>query len=312
MLAYILALAVGLGSLGLYMSAFFLPEVHRKNDIIWSGVGLFYALVLWVCANRISGGVLLGQIASVSLLGWLGWQTLMLRREALPKEQQTPLPTSAEIQQLVQQQIEKFTKGQKPANSTNPSASGGSSAFTGLQQGVIGTLDKFTATVEQTIAKFKKTQTPSAKAPKAAVKTPSDTASAPKVATPPTTPEKKVETPTTPVDTASAPKVATPPTTSEKKVETPATPVDTASAPKVATPPTTSEKKVETPTTPVDTASAPDIETPSVADTLPTSDTDFKSPTDEQVEDAIKQAEAEIDNPNSTPESDIPRNSDPA
>jgi hypothetical protein len=277
---------------------------------------------------------LLGQIASVSLLGWLGWQTLMLRREALPKEQQTPLPTSAEIQRLVQQQIERFTKGQKPANST---ASGGSSAFAGLQQGVIGTLDKVTATVEQTIAKFKKPQTPSAKVPKAAVKTPVETpktssviaappvqtppatpekveppatpvdvASTPKVETPPVTPEK-VEPPATPVDVASTPKVETPPVTPEK-VETPATPVDVASTPKVETPPATPEKK-EPPATPVDVASTPDIETPSVPDALPTSETEFQSPTDEQIEEAIKQAEDEIDNPNSTPESDIPRNS---
>lgn len=54
MLAYILALAVGLGSLALYLGAFLVPELHRKNDFIWSGVGLFYALVLWVCAQRIT------------------------------------------------------------------------------------------------------------------------------------------------------------------------------------------------------------------------------------------------------------------
>ncbi|WP_088893141.1 Ycf66 family protein [Leptolyngbya ohadii] len=79
MLAYILAIAVALASLGLYLAAFLLPEVHRKYDLLWSGVGLFYALVLWVCAGRITGGVLLGQIASVSLIGWFGWQTLQLR-----------------------------------------------------------------------------------------------------------------------------------------------------------------------------------------------------------------------------------------
>jgi hypothetical protein len=73
MLAYVLALVIALGSLAIYMTAFFFPEVHRKEDFIWSGVGLFYALVLWVCAGRITGGVLLGQMASVALLGlvWL-------------------------------------------------------------------------------------------------------------------------------------------------------------------------------------------------------------------------------------------------
>ncbi|WP_219904296.1 Ycf66 family protein [Stenomitos frigidus] len=98
MLAYILALIVGLSSLGLYMAAFFFPEVHRKNDFIWSGLGLFYALVLWVCAGRITGGVVLGQTASVTLLGWLGWQTLTLRRQLAPVDQQTAIPTPTEWQ----------------------------------------------------------------------------------------------------------------------------------------------------------------------------------------------------------------------
>jgi hypothetical protein len=97
MLAYILALMIGSGSFALYMAAFFFPEVHRKNDFIWSGVGLFYALVLWVCAGRITGGVLLGQTASVALLGWLGWQTLVLRRQVAPLDQQTPLPMADDV-----------------------------------------------------------------------------------------------------------------------------------------------------------------------------------------------------------------------
>lgn len=79
MLTYLLALAVALGSFGLYMSAFFYPEIYRKGDLTLSGVGLFYALVLWVCADRITGGVLLGQIASVSLIGWFGYQSLTSR-----------------------------------------------------------------------------------------------------------------------------------------------------------------------------------------------------------------------------------------
>ncbi|MBW4575549.1 MAG: Ycf66 family protein [Aphanothece sp. CMT-3BRIN-NPC111] len=99
MLAYILALAVGLGSLGIYMAAFFFPEVHRKDDFIWSGVGLFYALVLWVCAGRITGGVLLGQIAGVALLGWFAWQTLTLRRQLMPVEQQTEVPSKEKLQE---------------------------------------------------------------------------------------------------------------------------------------------------------------------------------------------------------------------
>ena len=91
MLAYILALAVGLGSFALYMAAFFFPEVHRKNDFLWSGVGLFYALVLWCCAGQITGAVLLSQVACVALLGWLGWQMLRLRRSLTPTDLQTPV-----------------------------------------------------------------------------------------------------------------------------------------------------------------------------------------------------------------------------
>jgi len=107
MLAYVLALAVGLGSFALYMAAFFFPEVHRKNDFVWSGVGLFYALVLWVCAGRITGGLLLGQVASVALLGWSISQTLQLRRQVTPAQQQTELPSATEVKDTVQAQVEK-------------------------------------------------------------------------------------------------------------------------------------------------------------------------------------------------------------
>lgn len=89
MLAYILAIAIGLGSLAFYLAAFFFPEVHRKSDFIWGGVGLVYALVLWICARRMTGGVLIGQTAAVSLIGWLGWQTLTLRRVTTPADGQT-------------------------------------------------------------------------------------------------------------------------------------------------------------------------------------------------------------------------------
>ncbi len=100
MLAYVLALAVGLGSLAIYLAAFFFPEVHRKNDFIWSGLGLFYALVLWVCAGRITGSLLLGQVASVVLLSWSVGQTLSLRRQITPSAQ-TPLPTATEVKNTV-------------------------------------------------------------------------------------------------------------------------------------------------------------------------------------------------------------------
>lgn len=113
MLAYVLALVIGLGSLAMYIAAFFFPEVHRKNDFIWSGVGLFYALVLWVCAGRITGGVLLGQLFSVTLLGWFAWQTFTLRRALVSPDQQTPLPTElpVNLQGLQQKFTGLFKKG---------------------------------------------------------------------------------------------------------------------------------------------------------------------------------------------------------
>ncbi|MEQ9666851.1 Ycf66 family protein [Coleofasciculus sp. G2-EDA-02] len=99
MLPYILALVIGLGSFAYYMAAFFFPEVHRKSDFFWSGVGFFYALVLWVCGGRITGAVLLSQIASVSLLGWLGWQTLIMRRQLALPEAQTEI--SPQVQKKI-------------------------------------------------------------------------------------------------------------------------------------------------------------------------------------------------------------------
>ena len=120
MLAYLLALIVGLSSFGLYMAAFFFPEVHRKNDFLWSGLGLFYALVLWVCAGRITGGVLLGQTASVTLLGWLGWQTLTLRRQFAPVDQQTAVPTAAEWQQALLAALTNVWNGLSKAQSIAP------------------------------------------------------------------------------------------------------------------------------------------------------------------------------------------------
>ncbi|NJL45965.1 MAG: hypothetical protein HC922_10175 [Leptolyngbyaceae cyanobacterium SM2_3_12] len=91
MLGHSLAILVGLGSVTLYLAAFFFPEIHRKHDFFWSGVGCFYALVLWFCAEQISPTEALGHGASLSLLGWLGWQTLTLRRKRTPLDLQTPV-----------------------------------------------------------------------------------------------------------------------------------------------------------------------------------------------------------------------------
>jgi hypothetical protein len=80
MLSYALAIAVATSSLVLFLTAFLMSDIHRKDDFLWSGVGLFYALVLWYCARNITGAVLLGQAAATALLVSYSWQTLKLRR----------------------------------------------------------------------------------------------------------------------------------------------------------------------------------------------------------------------------------------
>lgn len=80
MLPYALAIAVGLSSSILFLTAFFFKDIHRQDDFFWSGVGLFYALVLWFCATSITGAILLGQLAVVALLSAYFWQLLKLRK----------------------------------------------------------------------------------------------------------------------------------------------------------------------------------------------------------------------------------------
>ncbi len=80
MLSYALAIAVAISSLVLFSTAFLMSDLHRQDDFLWSGVGLFYALVLWYCAKNITGAVLLGQTAATALLVSYNWQTLKLRK----------------------------------------------------------------------------------------------------------------------------------------------------------------------------------------------------------------------------------------
>jgi Ycf66 protein N-terminus len=96
MLNHLLAGIVALGSLVLFLSGFFFPEVQRKPDLAWSGVALLYALLLFAEGDRTSGGAVLGHMASVSLILWFGWQTLQQRRQFAPVEDQTAVPDSME------------------------------------------------------------------------------------------------------------------------------------------------------------------------------------------------------------------------
>ena len=80
MLSYALAIVVAISSLVLFSTAFLMSKIHRRDDFLWSAVGLFYALVLWYCARNITGAVLLGQAAATALLVSYNWQTIKLRR----------------------------------------------------------------------------------------------------------------------------------------------------------------------------------------------------------------------------------------
>lgn len=200
MLAYVLALVVGLSSLALYIAAFFFPEVHRKHDFLWSGLGMFYALVLWVCAGRITGGVLLGQAASVTLLGWLGWQTLALRRQVAPLEQQTAVPTVAEWRTMVAQAWVSLTSAETIAP---------------LAQPISKQVAKFTAWVEAlvTTTTNPKAPTPPIEAQPYVPLTPADFANARQDVPPP------IATDTTPVQSRKVPAGESPLTAIAKQVQ---------------------------------------------------------------------------------------------
>jgi len=114
MLPYVLAIAIGVSSLTFYFTAFFKPEVHRQDDFLWSGVGLFYALVLWVCAPRITGAILLGQTASVLLLLWYGWQTLKLRRAIANPELAAEIESFSLLEWIQNRFDNLFSKPQLP------------------------------------------------------------------------------------------------------------------------------------------------------------------------------------------------------
>ncbi len=119
MLAQILAIAVALGSAILFLTAFLFPKLHRQDDFFWSAVGLFYALVLWICAGQIAGAVLLGQTASVILLGWFAWETLRLRQAIIDP---TKIPDLDKVS-LVSYIGQRFKKKPKPIPTTPATSS---------------------------------------------------------------------------------------------------------------------------------------------------------------------------------------------
>jgi methyl-accepting chemotaxis protein len=102
MLTYLLADVVAIASIGLFVAgAFLLPSIKRESDVIWSGVGLFYALVLFACAGQVRGGLLLGQIAGVALMGWLGWQAFGSRWALVPADERKKVQSLTNLTEKV-------------------------------------------------------------------------------------------------------------------------------------------------------------------------------------------------------------------
>jgi hypothetical protein len=115
MLAYILSIVVAVLSLIIFSLAFFAPSLHRRDDFLWSGVGLFYALVLWLCASQITGAVLLGQTAAAVMLVSFGWQILNFRDAIAHPEKGIDLSFS------VIDSIQNFLGSSKSPKVVNPS-----------------------------------------------------------------------------------------------------------------------------------------------------------------------------------------------
>jgi hypothetical protein len=102
MLTYLLADVVAIASIALFVAgAFLLPSIKRDRDEIWSGVGLFYALVLFACAGQVRGGLLLGQIAGVALMGWLGWQAFGTRWATVPADERRKVQSLTNITEQI-------------------------------------------------------------------------------------------------------------------------------------------------------------------------------------------------------------------
>ncbi|WP_324282309.1 Ycf66 family protein [Cyanobacterium aponinum UTEX 3221] len=122
MLAYFLAILVAITSLSLYINAFIRPKIHRKDDFLWSGLGLFYALVLWICAGRITGSVLLGQCAGVAVAIAFIWENSKLRQALIAESQSNQALEGFSVLTFIAQLLAKVSQlgKKKPIVTTNP------------------------------------------------------------------------------------------------------------------------------------------------------------------------------------------------
>jgi hypothetical protein len=157
MLAYILSIVIAIFSLILFGLAFFAPSLHRRDDFLWSGVGLFYALVLWLCAGQMTGAILLGQSAATALLLALGWQTLHFRDAIAHPEKGIDLSFSviASIQNRLGATSNPQVK--KPAStviSTNPEETSLSETLSSVKEGVEEKVSEAASFVEEKVSSF--------------------------------------------------------------------------------------------------------------------------------------------------------------
>ncbi len=220
MLAQGLAIAVAIGSILLFLTAFLFPKLHRQDDFFWSAVGLFYALILWVCAGQMVGAILLGQLASVVLLGWFAWETLRLRQAIIDPAK---IPNLDKVS-LVGYVKEKFKRPPAPPKAKKP----------------VATTPK---TDSPTTEKTAETETSDAESPKA------EAPQAPEIdeASPETTAEETTSSETTTVEPEVTPEVEEEPVTPETTSEAPEIEAIAATEPAADI---TEEKTVEAATAP--------------------------------------------------------------
>ncbi len=110
MLAYFLATLMAIISLILYLNAFISPKIHRQDDFLWSGLGLFYALTLWVCAGRITGAVLLGQLAIISVAIAFIWENRQLRKTIIADSQSRAVLQGVSLLSLIAGSLDKLSQ----------------------------------------------------------------------------------------------------------------------------------------------------------------------------------------------------------
>lgn len=132
MLALLLAIAVAIAALGLFLAAVLLPPLTRRSDLIWSGVAGLYALILWNAHSQFRGALLLSQIAAIALLGWLGQQAIQSRWLALSPEDQAAWQQGL----LWQQGWQRFQKLDWKAVWSTPSRETSASSGPGLLGGL--------------------------------------------------------------------------------------------------------------------------------------------------------------------------------